>query len=87
MRILLPLGAGAAAAEDANAPPQPDAAEPGEAVLLVDDELAAREAVAERLRELGYRVWRRPTAPQRCTCSMVARGSICWSPTSGCQTG
>ena len=38
------------------APPQPDTAEPGEAVLLVDDELAAREAVAERLRELGYRV-------------------------------
>ena len=36
--------------------PAPDELKPGQAVLLVDDEDVAREAVAERLRELGYRV-------------------------------
>jgi PAS domain S-box-containing protein len=38
------------------APAPPDDAEAGQAVLLVDDENVAREAVAERLRELGYLV-------------------------------
>ncbi len=43
-------------AEAASNAPAPDAAEPDQTVLLVDDEDIAREAVAERLRELGYRV-------------------------------
>ena len=56
MRVLLPFAAHAVAAEDTNALPEPVEAGPGEAVLLVDDEHAAREAAAERLREYGYRV-------------------------------
>jgi len=56
VRVLLPFAAHAVAAEDTNALPEPVEAGPGEAVLLVDDEHAAREAAAERLREYGYRV-------------------------------
>jgi CheY-like chemotaxis protein len=41
--------------EDANTAPAPGEAQPGQAVLLVDDEDIVRAAVAERLRELGYR--------------------------------
>ncbi|MBN8875445.1 MAG: PAS domain S-box protein [Rhodospirillales bacterium] len=36
--------------------PDPKVAQPGQAILLVDDETIAREAMAARLGELGYRV-------------------------------
>ena len=48
--------------------PAPDDAEAGQAVLLVDDEDVAREAVAERLCELGYRVSEAVEDRVRCTC-------------------
>ncbi len=55
-RVLLPHHAEAAAAAGIEAALLPAEAGPGQAVLLVDDEDGAREAMAERLRELGYRV-------------------------------
>ena len=56
MRICLPQHELVCLKEGPGAAPAPDDAEAGQAVLLVDDEDVAREAVAERLRELGYRV-------------------------------
>jgi CheY-like chemotaxis protein len=54
VRVLLPHRAQAVVAEGTHAAPEPVEAGPGQAVLLVDDEHSAREAMAERLRELGY---------------------------------
>jgi PAS domain S-box-containing protein len=54
--VLLPHGAQGMSAELTKAAPEPLEAGPGQTVLLVDDEDAVREAMAERLRELGYRV-------------------------------
>ena len=56
VRLLLPQHAEAAVAESTSAARTPVEAGSGQAVLLVDDEEAAREAMAERLRDLGYRV-------------------------------
>ena len=56
VRICLPQHELVCLEEGPGAAPAPDDAEAGQAVLLVDDEDVAREAVAERLRELGYRV-------------------------------
>jgi PAS domain S-box-containing protein len=56
VRLCLPQHEPAEAVEGPNAAAAPEAAETGRAVLLVDDEDIARQAAAERLRELGYRV-------------------------------
>ena len=56
VRVFLPQCAQGTVAEGAGTAPAPHEAGPGQAVLLVDDEDIARSAVAERLRELGYRV-------------------------------
>jgi CheY-like chemotaxis protein len=56
VRLFLPYGAEAVVANATNAAPEPVEAGPGQAVLLVDDKDAVREAMAERLRELGYHV-------------------------------
>ena len=56
VRVCLPQHPRADLVEDAGAAPAPVEAGPGQAVLLVDDEDVAREAAAERLRDLGYRV-------------------------------
>jgi signal transduction histidine kinase len=56
VRVCLPQHAGADMVEGPGAAPAPNEAGPGQAVLLVDDEDIARQAAAERLRELGYRV-------------------------------
>ncbi|HEV7265292.1 MAG TPA: PAS domain S-box protein [Falsiroseomonas sp.] len=56
VRVRLPQHARADTVEGASAAQAPVEAGPDQAVLLVDDEDVAREAVAERLRELGYRV-------------------------------
>ena len=56
VRLCLPQHAQATVAEGARAVPAPAEAAPGQTVLLVDDEQIGREAAAERLRELGYRV-------------------------------
>jgi PAS domain S-box-containing protein len=56
VRLCLPQHAQAEVVEAPSAAPAPDQARSDRAVLLVDDEDLAREAMAERLRELGYRV-------------------------------
>jgi CheY-like chemotaxis protein len=56
VRVCLPQHVQADSVEGASAAPAPHEAGPDQAVLLVDDEEIAREAAAERLRELGYRV-------------------------------
>jgi PAS domain S-box-containing protein len=56
VRLCLPQHAQVDVAKGPSAAPAPDRAQPGKAVLLVDDEDVARDAAAERLRELGYRV-------------------------------
>jgi len=56
VRVFLPHGAQVVAAQGTNPALERLEAGPGQAVLLVDDEDSAREAMAERLRELGYRV-------------------------------
>ena len=56
VRICLPQRERVGVAEGPGAAPAPDADTHAHAVLLVDDEEVAREAMAERLRELGYRV-------------------------------
>jgi PAS domain S-box-containing protein len=56
VRLCLPQQEPVNAAEGPNTAPAPGEAQPGQAVLLVDDEDIVRAAVAERLRELGYRV-------------------------------
>ena len=56
VRLYVPQHAQVDVAERPSAAPAPDRAQPGKAVLLVDDEDIARDAAAERLRELGYRV-------------------------------
>ncbi|WP_424139575.1 ATP-binding protein [Roseomonas chloroacetimidivorans] len=57
LRLVLPHHAQAAVAErTSSGAPGPDEAVHAHTVLLVDDEEVAREVMAERLRELGYRV-------------------------------
>jgi PAS domain S-box-containing protein len=56
VRVCLPQHARVVMVKESGAASAPNTAEPGQAVLLVDDESLAREAAAERLRELGYRV-------------------------------
>jgi CheY-like chemotaxis protein len=56
VRIRLPQHERVDVAEAPNTPLAPDEAVDAHTVLLVDDEDAAREAMAERLRELGYHV-------------------------------
>ena len=88
VRLYLPQHERVGVAEGPGAAPVPDEDAHAHAVLLVDDEDVAREAMAERLRELGLRAcWKRPTGPRRCTRWTAARASTCWSPTWGCRTG
>jgi PAS domain S-box-containing protein len=56
VRLCLPQTLPVAAAERPAEAPPPARAGAHRSVLLVDDERIAREAMAERLRELGYRV-------------------------------
>ena len=56
VRLYLPQRERVGVAEGPGAAPVPDEDAHAHAVLLVDDEDVAREAMAERLRELGYRV-------------------------------
>jgi PAS domain S-box-containing protein len=56
VRLCLPQHERAEAVEGPSAAAAPEAAGTGRAVLLVEDEDIARQAAAERLRELGYRV-------------------------------
>jgi PAS domain S-box-containing protein len=56
VRLCLPQHEQAETVEGPSAAAAPEAAGTARAVLLVDDEDIARQAAAERLRELGYRV-------------------------------
>jgi PAS domain S-box-containing protein len=56
VRLCLPQQEQVNTAQGPNTAPAPGEAQLGQAVLLVDDEDIVRAAVAERLRELGYRV-------------------------------
>ena len=87
VRVLLPQHAETAAVESINAARTLVEAGPGQAVLLVDDEDAAREAMAERLRELGYRVLEAADGPAALHLLDGGAGLTCWSRTWGCRTG
>ncbi|KAA2211586.1 response regulator [Pseudoroseomonas oryzae] len=56
VRVRLPQHAQVHMVKEPDTAPVPNEAGPDQTVLLVDDEDVAREAAAERLRELGYRV-------------------------------
>src|SRR3954454_13886436 len=63
VRLCLPQQEPVNTAQGPNTAPAPGEAQPGQAVLLVDDEDIVRAAVAERLRELGYRALEAANGP------------------------
>jgi len=87
VRLYLPQRERVGVTEGPGAAPAPDDDAHAHAVLLVDDEDVAREAMAERLRELGTACWKLPTGPRRYIRWTAARASTCWSRTWGCRTG
>ncbi len=72
----------AAACEPRRTPAR--AGQPGETVLVVDDEPTVRMLVTEVLEDLGYAAIEAEDGPPGCKSCSPARGSTCWSPTWAC---